>query len=119
MLKKAAFSFAAAATAVTMGLVSTAKVSQASEDLVFSLSNASTYEIMEFYASPSGLSDWENDILGDRTLMPNESISINVNDGRAVCEYDLLTVLGDGSEVERYDVNLCDLQGGSYTITEG
>ncbi len=118
MLKKTIFTLTAATTAIALGLISTAKVTIAGEDLGFVLNNDSSYAIAEFYASPSGLDDWENNILAGDSLSPYESVHVNVNDSRDVCEYDFLTVLSDGTEVERYNVDLCGLAGGVYTITE-
>lgn len=117
-LKKTIFTFTAATTAIALGFVSTAKVTLAGEDLGFVLNNNSSYAIAEFYTSPSGMSDWEDNILADESLSPYESVEVNVNDSRDVCEYDFLTILSDGTAVERYNVDLCELDGGTYTITE-
>jgi hypothetical protein len=118
MLKRAIFTATVATTAIALGLGSTAKGALALDDLMFVLNNDSPYEITEFYTSPSGLDDWENNILEGAALSPYDSIQVNMNDQRDVCEYDFLTVLSDGTEVERYNVDLCDLAGGTYTITE-
>lgn len=118
MLKQTIFTVTAATTAIALGLVSTAKGALAGEDLGFVLNNNSSYAITEFYTSPSGLDNWEDNILAGTALSPYASVQVNVNDERDVCEYDFLTVLSDGTEVERYNVDLCDLAGGVYTITE-
>lgn len=112
------FRLVAATTAAGIGLLSNVKTTLAGENLVFALSNSSTYAITEFYASPSGLKDWEENILAGADVYPDESLSININDGRDVCYYDVMTVFSDGESIEEYDVDLCDLDGGYYEITE-
>ena len=117
-MKKTIFRLAATTTAVALGLLSNAKVTLAGENLVFELSNSSTYAITEFYASPSGIEYWEENILANVDVYPYESVNININDGRDVCFYDVMTVFSDGEYLEEYEVDLCDLDGGYYEITE-
>ena len=117
-MNKTIFRLAATTTAVALGLLSNAKTTLAGENLVFALSNGSTYAITAFYASPSGVDNWEENILANVDVYPYERINININDGRDVCYYDVMTVFSDGEYIEEYDVDLCDLDGGSYDITE-
>ncbi|HIJ85833.1 MAG TPA: hypothetical protein HPQ00_16735, partial [Magnetococcales bacterium] len=49
------------------------------EDLVFTLNNKTSLVLDSFFASPTGVGDWEDDILGVDVLGPGESIQINVN----------------------------------------
>ncbi|PZO59963.1 MAG: hypothetical protein DCF15_02665 [Phormidesmis priestleyi] len=64
---------------------------------------------MYFYASPSDIDSWEDDILGDSVLYSGDSIRINIADDRQNCLYDFRAVFEDGSESTRYEVNICDL----------
>lgn len=79
------------------------------EDLVFDLRNHSSYDVTELYASPTGVNEWEEDILGD-------DVEITIADSRSQCRYDLKFVFEDGDEVERNKVDLCST--GSYTLTD-
>lgn len=83
------------------------------EDLSFQLNNRSGYDLYEFYASPTNVSSWEDDILGADILPSGESVEIIIADGRTQCDYDLRMVFVDGDVLED-TVNLCDT--GSYTI---
>jgi len=83
------------------------------EDLEFTLTNKSGYVIVEFYASPSDVYDWEEDILGMDVLGHNESVLITIADGRTQCEYDLRMTFDDGDTLED-TVDLCET--GSYTV---
>lgn len=83
------------------------------EDLAFLLRNQSGYDLYEFYASPTDVSSWEEDILGADILPSGESVEIIIADGRTQCDYDLRMVFEDGDVLED-TVNLCDT--GSYTI---
>jgi hypothetical protein len=86
------------------------------EDLTFTLTNNSSFVVVEFYASPSDVGDWEEDILGTGVLGSGENTEITIGDGRTQCEYDLRFVFDDGDVVDRGGVNLCDT--GSYTLTD-
>jgi hypothetical protein len=85
------------------------------EDLVFMLDNQSSYDIREFYASPVGVDNWEEDILGASILESGDAGRVTIADGRDVCEYDVRVVFSDGDVVED-STDLCDT--GSYTVTD-
>lgn len=86
------------------------------EDLDFTLANDTGSVLSEFYASPSDVGEWEEDILGSDVLGPGESVDITIADGRTQCEYDLRFVFDDGSETIVEAEDICET--GSYPITE-
>lgn len=83
------------------------------EDLVFMLTNETGANLIEFYASPSNVDSWEEDILGVDVLGSGESARVTIADGREQCEYDLLMKFDDNDVLED-TTDLCDT--GSYTI---
>ena len=87
------------------------------EDLVFTLKNRTGSVVNAFYTSPKGVSEWEDDVFGDDTLLPGDSIRITIADGRDVCNYDMrFEFQGDELEDMEDTQNLCEMD--SYTITE-
>ena len=90
--------------------------SATAQDLDFTLYNKSSYDVVEFYASPSNVGDWEEDILGADILPSGDSVRITIADGRTQCEYDLRYVFEDGDVVDDAGIDLCDT--GSYTLTD-
>jgi len=96
-----------------LGAVST---QVAAEDLVFDFHNESSYVVMEFYAAPTEVDNWEEDILGDDVLGSGESTEITIADGREQCEYDFRIVVEGDIVVERRGIDLCEL--GEYTLTD-
>jgi len=88
----------------------------AAEDLVFDFHNESSYVVMEFYASPTDVENWEEDILGEGVLGSGESTEITIADGREQCEYDFRIVVEGDIVVERAAIDLCEL--GEYTLTD-
>jgi hypothetical protein len=86
------------------------------QDLVFMLDNQSSGAVQEFYASPVGVDNWEEDILGTDILAAGEASRITIADARDVCEYDLKIVFDDATELEERNINLCDT--GSYTVSD-
>ncbi|MBL0935904.1 MAG: hypothetical protein IBJ07_14250 [Rhizobiaceae bacterium] len=85
------------------------------EDLVFMLDNRSSYDIHEFYASPTDVEDWEEDILGSDILPAGDAVRVTIADGRDVCNYDLRVVFEDGDVLDD-ESDLCAT--GSYTVTD-
>lgn len=88
------------------------------EDLVFTLKNKTSGTLERFYTSPVGTKDWEDDVFGDNTLEPGESMKITIADGRRVCKYDMRFEFAKGSGFEDMEdsQDLCAM--GSYTIHE-
>lgn len=85
------------------------------EDLNFTLRNATSSPLTEFYASPPSTNDWEEDILGIDVLDPKERAQITIADMREDCRYDLRAVFDDGEVVEKRKVDLCDTEEFSFT----
>ncbi|MEZ5750783.1 MAG: hypothetical protein R3D60_02070 [Paracoccaceae bacterium] len=83
-------------------------------DVSFTLNNATTVDLMEFYASPSSVDDWEEDILGENILAAGASVEVVIADDRG-CEYDIKAVFADGDEVVD-QIDICTA--GEYTISE-
>jgi len=85
------------------------------DDLVFQLNNNSSFVVVELYASPSNVDEWEEDILGRDVLGAGESARVTIRDGRRTCEYDLKIVFDDGDEVTD-TADLCETE--SYTVND-
>jgi hypothetical protein len=69
--------------------------------------NISTQTLRELYASPITAKTWEEDLLGQRTLTPGQSISANIDNGTPECNYDLKAVMANGTEHVKRGVNVC------------
>jgi len=104
--------------AALIGLIASAVATQAAatDDLEFVLKNKTSEALTEFYASPPGTDDWEEDILGRDVLEPGEKVTITIADKREDCRYDLKAVFEGGEEVEQRKVDLCDTE--VYEFTE-
>ena len=85
------------------------------DDLVFMFDNSSSYSVIELYASPSNVGNWEEDVLGRDILAPGEAARVTIADGRRTCEYDLRIVFEDGDAIED-TTDLCET--GSYTVED-
>lgn len=84
------------------------------QDHSFELINSQSRSMYYFYASPSDVSTWEEDLLGSSTLSSYSSAYVNIDDNRSSCFYDFKAVFSDGAETTHYDINICDLA--SYTF---
>lgn len=105
------------ALAVSAAFLLCAAASAQAEDLVFTLKNGTNSVLNNFYASPVGVDQWEDDIFGRQALGPGESMEITIRDGRDVCDYDMrFEFQGDDLDTTTDTQNLCET--GSYTIHE-
>lgn len=87
-------------------------------DLVFTLKNGTSGVMTYFHASPAGVNDWEEDILGSDVLASGDSVEVTIADGRSQCRYDMRFEFDEDSnlDVTEDTQDLCRL--GSYTIHE-
>jgi bifunctional N-acetylglucosamine-1-phosphate-uridyltransferase/glucosamine-1-phosphate-acetyltransferase GlmU-like protein len=85
------------------------------EDLVFMLDNKASISIREFYASAVNVDNWEEDILGQDILEPENFARITISNSET-CEYDLKIVFEGDKEMEERNIDLCET--GSYTVTD-
>lgn len=106
------------ATVFALPLVALSARNALAEEMRFTLNNATSQTLVEFYASPSNVDNWEEDILGSDVVPAGESITVTIADGRSECAYDIKGVFDDGDSVEQFQVNLCNLNGGVYRFTE-
>ena len=79
------FHLALAVSAVTFF----ASAPSMASDLVFTLKNGTKSILTEFYVSPVGVDDWEEDVFGQDVLSPGETMKIKIPGGRKVCKYDM------------------------------
>lgn len=88
------------------------------EDLKFTLKNGTKSVLTNFYTSPVGVNDWEDDVFGKDVLNPGESMEITIGDGREVCKYDMKFDFEEGSDLDTTtdSQDLCAM--GAYTIHE-
>jgi len=79
------------------------------------INNQTSYTIVEFYASNTGTTDWQEDILGSDVLPSGGSVSINIDDGSGYCKFDFLAVFDDGDQLVSADNNVCELDTFNFT----
>ena len=80
------------------------------------INNASSYSIVQFYASNKDRASWEEDIFGDKYLPAGGSVVVNIDDGSGYCKFDFLVVFEDGDQVIRPDNNVCEIS--TFTIAD-
>jgi hypothetical protein len=78
--------------------------------------NNSSYTIVEFYASSTGVKSWQEDILGSDVLQSGQQVRVNVDDGTGYCKYDFKAVYEDGDESISQGVNVCEI--GTFTYSD-
>lgn len=103
------------AAAVTAGWISCGSDALALDRRI-RLINDSSGTIVEFHASNTGRSRWEEDILGQQTVPPGRSIVINLDDGSGFCRFDFKTVMESGKSLVKRNINICTLE--TYRVTD-
>lgn len=115
---KAANHFAFVAAIAGLGLAMSA-IGAAAEDLKFALINKAHAPISEFHVSAAGHNSWEENLFPANAVLPvGNTLDIHVRDNLTSCEYDLKAVFADGAASEEYDVDLCKINGGSFTYNK-
>lgn len=75
--------------------------------------NNTSYTIVEFYASSTGVKSWQEDILGSDVLYSGQQVRINIDDGTGYCKYDFKAVYEDGDVSISDGINVCEI--GTFT----
>lgn len=94
----------------TLTLILTFGASQAmAENRVVTFQNHTDEAVEALYGSNTGTNDWEEDLLGEGTLGPDEEIDVNFDDGTGSCAFDFKAVYADGSEGVLPNVDVCSI----------
>ena len=83
-------------------------------DHVFTLTNDTSVDMLEFYASPQAATDWESNILESKIIRANGDWTLITLPGNRGCVYDFLAVFADGDTLDRYGINVCELETHTY-----
>lgn len=111
---KTAAVFAAALGAV-LTLSSLAPEPAQAQDRRVRLINSTRHTMVQFYASNSSRTNWEEDILGQRVLPAGQSVTVNIDDGSGACLFDFKAVFDDGDVLVRNRINVCQISEYRYT----
>jgi len=88
------------------------------EDLVFTLNNQSSGAVNELYVAPLESNSWEEDILGQDVLEAGQAATITLAGADGQCEWDVRLVYDDGSVTDERNIDLCNLENGTYDVTD-
>lgn len=83
-------------------------------EYTFTLTNDTSVDMLEFYASPQTATDWESNILEDKTIRANGAWTTITLMGQRGCIYDFLAVFADGDKLEKYGIDVCELENHTY-----
>jgi hypothetical protein len=101
--------------ALAVAALPTAAIAQ---DLTFQLTNQSSVTITNFYTSPADVEEWQEDVFGDSVFPSGNTVAVTIADGSDQCVYDMKFIAEDGSELVEPGIDLCELEGGEYTLTD-
>lgn len=94
---------------ILAALIASAAVPAMAEDLAFTLINNSSAKLVELYLSPHNEKQWGDNILNGQTVDAGTQGTVNVTDGKTVCDYDLRFVMDTGNSAEATQ-DLCQLE---------
>ena len=98
---------AVAVATLSLLLASTALAFQGKQD--FTLVNKTGVEIHELYVLPHSADDWQEDVLGQDTLAPGQSVHIKFSPKEKAKLWDLKVVDGEGNGIEWEGLNLLEI----------
>jgi hypothetical protein len=96
------------ASLLSVALVASLSVAEAANRKV-DIINKTGKQLKHFYASNTGSSNWEEDMLGRDVLDDGETFEADIDDGTGTCRYDLKGVLASGQEIIKKNVNVCQI----------
>ncbi len=88
------------------------------ESVSFTLTNDTPYELIALFISDTGSDSWEDDILGVEVIESGDAAEVTIDDGLSDCVYDLRADFSDGESIDLRGVDLCELDGGSLSVSE-
>jgi hypothetical protein len=78
-------------------------------DYHVTIHNDTGYTLYKFYSTNSGSKRWGSDVLGSGTLENGSSMRLNFDNNEGYCLFDFRAVFEDGSELQRGNVNVCEI----------
>ena len=105
-----------AAIASLIAAPSIASAASGGKDRYVTIRNDSSEPVHRLYATPVGVSTWEEDLLGDGTVPAGRSKRVQVDAGTNECRYRLKIVMAGGREHQQRDANLCAVR--KWTISD-
>lgn len=113
MIRVAAFrrtAFAAAALAAAAAVSAPAFAQSADgQDRRVLIENRTSQAILYVRGSPTTDPNFGEDRIPDRTVGSGQSTVVDFDNGSRACMYDLRVTLADGSNVDRMNVNVCQV----------
>jgi hypothetical protein len=105
-----------ACIALALLVAATAAPARAENDYRIQFVNNASQPVYKIHATNASAHNWGRDHLGDAVLMPGNSITIDLDDGSGICNFDFKFVMRDGSEIIRRGVNVCQVS--TYPIED-
>jgi hypothetical protein len=87
------------------------------EPVHFTIDNSTSSTMTSLHMSTPSSNSWEENIL-DEEVGAGESVDVTIDDDLADCNYDLRADFDDGTNIDVRNVNFCDLEGETVTISE-
>ena len=94
--------------AAALALAASASMANATDYRV-RIHNDTGYTLYKFYSTNSGSSKWGSDVLGSSTLPNGSSMMLNFDNSQGYCLFDFRAVFEDGDELQRGNVNVCEI----------
>ena len=69
--------------------------------------NDTSFTLRQLYGSNVGSDKWEEDVLGNDTIQPGGSWTVNFDDGSCYCYFDFKAVFSDNTSTVRRRYNVC------------
>jgi hypothetical protein len=74
---------------------------------VVQTANGGKRPIVAVYTSPPGRKDWSDDMLGNGTLKPGQTLKLKLKAKPDGCKVDFSALLDNGDTVTKADIDLC------------
>lgn len=106
----------AAVTAAAMAFAIGASAGT-TEPVHFTIDNSTDSTMTSLHLSTPSSNSWEENIL-DEEVGGGESVDVTIDDDLDGCNYDIRADFDDGTNIDVRNVNFCELEGQTITISE-
>jgi D-alanyl-D-alanine dipeptidase len=87
------------------------------EPVHFTVENTTSSTMTSLHLSTPSSNSWEENILSEE-VGGGESVDVTIDDDLEDCNYDMRADFDDGTNIDVRNVNFCELDGQTITISE-
>jgi hypothetical protein len=99
---------------IAVSMVLASSTAWAQRALSFTVDNQTGHTLIGLYGGPSSSDEWGGNVLSQQ-IVSGDTLVVRIADART-CVWDFRYEFSDKDSYEEYEINICDIDGESFTI---